>query len=108
MAWGRQAGDEWKASRQFQRVDYRRWDAANVHQIGREQEWPADLQWVYRDFISRQAELEPEDYAKLGNANTFGSPRFFLIQNGKLTNSAVGLNGWKYRIVPLLNQLVGS
>ena len=108
MAWGRQAGDEWKASRQFQRVDYRRWDASNVHQIGREQEWPADLQWVYRDFISRQAELEPEDYAKLGNANILGSPRFFLIQNGKLTNSAVGLNGWKYRVVPLLNQSVGS
>ena len=55
-----------------------------------------------------QAELEPENYAKWGNANILGSPRFFLIQNGKLTNSAVGLDGWKYRIVPVLNQLVGS
>ena len=37
----------------------------------------------------------------------YGSPRFYVVVDGQLVFTDVGLNGWTYGIAPKLKDLVG-
>ena len=37
----------------------------------------------------------------------YGSPRFYVVVDGELAFTDVGLNGWTYGVAPRLMRLVG-
>jgi len=107
VTWRRQVEPEWKATPQFSRVNFRIWDATRARLIGRESEWPADLRYVYREFMQRQAELEPVAYRNAGGNLILYSPRFYALRGGKILLTS-GASNWQSKMVPFLTQLVGA
>jgi hypothetical protein len=107
LLWRRQVEPAWKATPQFSRVTFREWEAYNYRLIGRESEWPADLRYVYREFLLHQAELEPVGTKKVGGNLILYSPRFYALQGGKILMTA-GSSNWDSKMIPFLSQLVGA
>ena len=107
MLWRRQVEPEWKTTPQFSRINFRIWDAYRSSLIGRESEWPADLRYVYREFRQHQAELEPAGDKSVGGNLILYSPRFYVLLDGKILATS-GASTWKTKMIPFLDQLVGT
>ncbi len=60
--------------------------------------WPSDLRWVLDAFLMSQVGVEQ-------GAET---PRFFLIQGGQITMTAVGNNAWRDIMWPTLLDVTNS
>jgi hypothetical protein len=54
--------------------------------------WPADLRWLLDTFLMSQQ----------GAWEEYETPRFFLLQNGSVTASTAGNNGWREYMWPTI------
>jgi len=82
----------------FQKVDYRVVFAGTPALLLKPATWPADLRWVLDAFLMSQVGIEQ-------GAET---PRFFLVQNGQITLTAVGNNAWRDVMWPTLLDVTNS
>lgn len=68
-------------------------------------DWPDDLHGVLRDYLVKREEWSDEEKLKFGSALN-GYPRFYVVVDGKLDTTALGLKGWREVIAPRLTELV--
>jgi hypothetical protein len=90
--WRTQWEPMFKQSAAFQKIDYRVVFTRTPALLLKPASWPADLRWVLDAFLMSQVGVEQ-------GAET---PRFFLVQNGQITFTAVGNNAWRDVMVPTL------
>lgn len=76
----------------FQKLDYRVVFPKTPALLLKPASWPADLRWVLDAFLMSQVGVEQ-------GAET---PRFFLVQNGQITFTAVGNSAWRDVMIPTL------
>ncbi len=89
-------------------MDFRLFDVRTPRYITRPSQWPDDLRWIVEAYLQDQDRWTKNDNANIGASSLYSSPRFFVTKDNKLLGVAVGLNGWQYDIVPLLNRVVGA
>ncbi len=82
----------------FQKVDYRVVFPKTAALLLKPASWPSDLRWVLDAFLMSQVGVEQ-------GAET---PRFFLVQNGQITFTAVGNNAWRDVMWPTLLDVTNS
>jgi len=82
----------------FQKVDYRVVFPQTPALLLKPASWPSDLRWVLDAFLMSQVGVEQ-------GAET---PRFFLIQDGQITFTAVGNDAWRDVMWPTLLDVTGS
>ncbi|TAJ90317.1 MAG: hypothetical protein EPO10_21750 [Reyranella sp.] len=82
----------------FQKVDYRVVFPKTPALLLKPASWPSDLRWVLDAFLMSQVGVEQ-------GAET---PRFFLVQNGQITFTAVGNNAWRDVMWPTLLDVTNS
>ena len=82
----------------FQKVDYRVVFPKTPALLLKPESWPSDLRWVLDAFLMSQVGVEQ-------GAET---PRFFLVQNGQITFTAVGNNAWRDVMWPTLLDVTKS
>ena len=82
----------------FQKVDYRVVFTRTPALLMKPANWPSDLRWVLDAFLMSQVGVEQ-------GAET---PRFFLIQGGQITMTAVGNNAWRDIMWPTLLDVTNS
>jgi hypothetical protein len=82
----------------FQKVDYRVVFPKTPALLLKPASWPADLRWVLDAFLMSQVGIEQ-------GAET---PRFFLVQGGQITFTAVGNNAWRDVMWPTLLDVTNS
>jgi hypothetical protein len=82
----------------FQKVDYRVVFPKTPALLLKPESWPSDLRWVLDAFLMSQVGVEQ-------GAET---PRFFLVQNGQITFTAVGNNAWRDVMWPTLLDVTNS
>lgn len=82
----------------FQKVDYRVVFPKTPALLLEPASWPSDLRWVLDAFLMSQVGIEQ-------GAET---PRFFLIQGGQITLTAVGNNAWRDVMWPTLLDVTNS
>ena len=90
--WRTQWEPMFKQSPAFQKLDYRVVFPKTPALLLKPASWPADLRWVLDAFLMSQVGVEQ-------GAET---PRFFLVQNGQITFTAVGNNAWRDVMFPTL------
>lgn len=90
--WRTQWEPMFRQSAAFQKLDYRVVFTKTPALLLKLASWPADLRWVLDAFLMSQVGVEQ-------GAET---PRFFLVQNGQITFTAVGNNAWRDVMVPTL------
>ena len=56
----------------------------------------------------RRFDARKFDPAKLQKLNLFETPRFFLMQNGQLTASTAGNNGWRDYMWPTILDITNT
>lgn len=76
----------------FQKLDYRVVFTKSPALLLKPASWPTDLRWVLDAFLMSQVGIEQ-------GAET---PRFFLIQGGQITFTAVGNSAWRDVMWPTL------
>jgi len=99
---------EWRKTEQFGRVDFRLFDVATPRYITRPSEWPSEIRWIIESYLEDETKWTANDQKNLGKTSIYASPRFFVAQRGELIAVALGDNGWKYDIAPVIARLVGS
>ena len=82
----------------FQKVEYRVVFPKSPALLLKPASWPSDLRWVLDAFLMSQVSIEQ-------GAET---PRFFLIQGGQITVTAVGNNAWRDVMWPTLLDVTNS
>lgn len=82
----------------FQKLDYRVVFTKTPALLLKPASWPSDLRWVLDAFLMSQVGIEQ-------GAET---PRFFLIQGGQITFTAVGNNAWRDVMWPTLLDVTNS
>lgn len=82
----------------FQKVDYRVVFPKTPALLLKPASWPADLRWVLDAFLMSEVGIDQ-------GAET---PRFFLIQGGQITFTAVGNNAWRDVMWPTLLAVTNS
>jgi len=82
----------------FQKLDYRVVFTPTPALLLKPASWPSDLRWVLDAFLMSQVGVEQ-------GAET---PRFFLIQGGQITMTAVGNNAWRDIMWPTLLDVTNS
>ena len=82
----------------FQKLDYRVVFPRTPALLLKPASWPSDLRWVLDAFLMSQVGVEQ-------GAET---PRFFLIQGGQITMTAVGNNAWRDIMWPTLLDVTNS
>ena len=82
----------------FQKVDYRVVFPKTPALLLKPASWPADLRWVLDAFLMSEVGIEQ-------GAET---PRFFLVQGGQITFTAVGNNAWRDVMWPTLLAVTSS
>lgn len=82
----------------FQKVDYRVVFPKTPALLLKPASWPADLRWVLDAFLM----------SEVGIAQGAETPRFFLVQNGQITFTAVGNNAWRDVMWPTLLAVTNS
>lgn len=82
----------------FQKVDYRVVFPKTPALLLKPASWPSDLRWVLDAFLMSQVGVEQ-------GAET---PRFFMLQNGEITFTAVGNNAWRDVMWPTLLDVTNS
>lgn len=90
--WRTQWEPMFKQSAAFQKIDYRVVFPKTPALLLKPASWPTDLRWVLDAFLMSQVGVEQ-------GAET---PRFFLVQNGQITFTAVGNNAWRDIMFPTL------
>jgi hypothetical protein len=90
--WRTQWEPMFRQSAAFQKIDYRVVFPKTPALLLKPASWPADLRWVLDAFLMSQVGVEQ-------GAET---PRFFLVQNGQITFTAVGNNAWRDVMFPTL------
>ena len=90
--WRTQWEPLFRQSPAFQKLDYRVVFTKTPALLLKPASWPADLRWVLDAFLMSQVGVEQ-------GAET---PRFFLVQNGQITFTAVGNNAWRDVMFPTL------
>ncbi len=83
------------ASPMFKKIDYRVIYPEKSSMLAKQQTWPADLRWLLDTFLMSQ----------VGVQEGFEVPRFFLVQNGQVTFSTSGNNGWREVMWPTLQDV---
>lgn len=76
----------------YKMVDFRTVTAPTAQALLKQAAWPADLRWVLDTFLMSQA----------GQWQEYETPRFFLLQDGAITASTGGNNGWRDFMWPTL------
>ena len=66
-------------------IDMRTINAPTAKAMMQPAAWPADLRWLLDTFLMSQQ----------GAWEEYETPRFFLLQNGSVTASTAGNNGWR-------------
>ena len=82
----------------FSKLDYRVVFPATPALLLKPASWPADLRWVLDAFLMSQVGVDQ-------GAET---PRFFLIQNGQIILTTVGVNSWRDVMWPTLLDVTNS
>jgi hypothetical protein len=87
---------EWQpmfaASPAAKMIDLRKVTAKTSKDMIKPSAWPADLRWLLDTFLMRQE----------GQWQEYETPRFFLLQNGQVTASTAGNNGWREFMWPTI------
>lgn len=73
-------------------IDMRTINAATAKAMMQPAAWPADLRWLLDTFLMSQQ----------GAWEEYETPRFFLLQNGSVTASTAGNNGWREFMWPTI------
>ena len=73
------------ASPAYKMIDIRTISAPTAKAMMQPAAWPADLRWLLDTFLMSQQ----------GAWEEYETPRFFLLQNGQVTASTAGNNGWR-------------
>ena len=101
--------DDWQKSKQYSRVDFRTVYTSTWRQVIVPKEWPADLRPVLQEFLASPERWTSEEARRgFGGMVVYGSPRFYVVVDGELAFTDVGLNGWTYGVAPKLKRLVGA
>lgn len=87
-----------KQSPVFSKLDYRVVFPATPTLLLKPASWPADLRWVLDAFLMSEVGVDQ-------GAET---PRFFLIQNGQIILTTVGVNSWRDVMWPTLLDVTNS
>ncbi len=96
--WRTQWEPMFKQSPTFQKLDYRVVFTRTPALLLKPASWPADLRWVLDAFLMSQVGVEQGSE----------TPRFFLVQNGQITFTAVGNNAWRDVMFPTLLDVTGT
>jgi hypothetical protein len=80
------------ASPAYKMIDLRTIDAPTAKAMMQPAAWPADLRWLLDTFLMSQQ----------GAWEEYETPRFFLLQNGSVTASTAGNNGWRDYMWPTI------
>ena len=100
--------DDWKKTEQYARVEFRTIYTSTWRQVVVPKEWPGDLRPVLEEFLASPDKWTSEGARRAyGGMAVYGSPRFFVVVDGKLAYTDVGLDGWLYGVAPKLKELVG-
>ncbi len=73
-------------------IDVRTINAATAKAMMQPTAWPADLRWLLDTFLMSQQ----------GAWEEYETPRLFLLQNGSVTASTAGNNGWREFMWPTI------
>lgn len=73
-------------------IDMRTINAPTAKAMMQPAAWPADLRWLLDTFLMSQQ----------GAWEEYETPRFFLLQNGSVTASTAGDNGWREFMWPTI------
>jgi hypothetical protein len=88
-AWERAHQPAFEKSAERQKVEWRVVSVKTVYNINQRSEWPSDLEWL-RTQVPKS-----------------GTPRFYLIEGGRLIAKGDGASGWTGVILPELEKLGG-
>jgi len=80
------------ASPAYKMIDLRTVNAPTAKAMMQPAAWPADLRWLLDTFLMSQQ----------GAWEEYETPRFFLLQNGSVTASTGGNNGWRDYMWPTI------
>ena len=80
------------ASPAYKMIDIRTINAPTAKAMMQPAAWPGDLRWLLDTFLMSQQ----------GAWEEYETPRFFLLQNGQVTASTAGDNGWRNFIWPTI------
>ena len=83
--WQRQWQPLFATSPAYKKVEMRIVTAPTARDLLKPSAWPTDLRWVLDTFLMSQA----------GQWEEYETPRFFLLQDGAITASTGGNNGWR-------------
>ena len=101
--------EDWQKTEQYRRVDFRTIYTASWRQVIVPKEWPEDLRPFLLQFLNEPEKWTSESARRAYGGNVvYGSPRFYVVQDGKLVTTDVGLGGWDGTIAPTLKKLVGA
>ncbi len=67
-------------------------DTATSKDMVKQTAWPRDLRWLLDTFLMSQE----------GQWQEYETPRFFLLQDGQITASTAGNNGWRDYMWPTI------
>ncbi len=76
----------------YKMIDVRTINAPTAKAMMQPAAWPSDLRWLLDTFLMSQQ----------GAWEEYETPRFFLLQNGSVTASTAGNNGWREFMWPTL------
>jgi hypothetical protein len=90
--WRSQWQPMFAASPAYKMIDIRTVNAPTAKAMVQPAAWPADLHWLLDTFLMSQQ----------GAWEEYETPRFFLLQNGSVTASTAGNNGWREFMWPTI------
>ena len=76
----------------YKMIDFRSINAGTAKAMMQPAAWLADLRWLLDTFLMSQQ----------GAWEEYETPRFFLLQNGSVTASTAGINGWREFMWPTI------
>lgn len=90
--WRSQWQPMFASSPAYKLIDIRTINAPTAKAMMQPAAWPADLRWLLDTFLMSQQ----------GAWEEYETPRFFLLQNGSVTASTAGNNGWREFMWPTI------
>lgn len=90
--WQRQWQPLFASSPAYKMIDMRSVVAPTAKDLLKPAAWPSDLRWVLDTFLMSQD----------GKWQEYETPRFFLLQNGEITATTGGNNGWRDYMWPTI------
>jgi hypothetical protein len=96
--WRSQWEPMFAASPAAQKVTLRKVNAPTAKALLKPASWPKDLRWVLDTFLMSQE----------GVQDGYDTPRFFLLQDGQISFSSVGNNGWREFMWPTILDMTNT